>query len=289
MSSIARPSTSQNASEKTLGVPAVPNWVEHLARFGFAAKALIYGIVGVLAVQVAIGEGGSLEGSKGAIHAIGQQPFGRIMLGLLAFALLGYVAWRFVQAYFDTENKGNDFSGIAQRTGYCVSGLIHAGLAVWTGAIAAGLASSSGGGDTSKQSMTAKLMSMPLGVWMVGILGGVILGVAAFQAYAAYNAKFMEHYNLSELSANSRKYVKWIGQFGIAARGVTFAIMGGFLIVAAVQSDPSEVKGLGGALRTVSEQPYGPWLLGVVALGMVAYGSYCAVNARYRELRIESA
>ena len=96
----------------------------------------------------------------------------------------------------------------------------------------------------------------------------------------------MERYNLRELNADARTDLKRIGQFGLAARAVTFTIIGGFLIVAADQADPSEVKGLAGALRTLLEQPYGPWLLGVVALGMVAYAVFCAANARCRYFNI---
>lgn len=289
MSSIPRFSTSQSNSSFSSPIATVPNWVEHMARFGFTAKAVIYGIVGALAVQVAFGEGGSLEGSRGAIGTIAEQPFGRILLGILAFCLLGYVVWRFVQTYYDTEAKGTDAKGIIQRIGYGVSGVIYLGLALWTAAVALGMTSAQSGGDSSKQSMTATLMSMPWGIWLVGIVGGIVLGLAAFQAYVAYHAKFMERYNLSELNANARKYVKWVGQFGIAARAVTFAMMGTFLIVAAAQADPTEVKGLGGSLRTLSQQPYGPWLLVVVALGVVAYAAYCAANARYREFRISNS
>ncbi|REK18238.1 MAG: DUF1206 domain-containing protein [Planctomycetota bacterium] len=267
----------------------IPQWVEYFARFGYAAKAVIYGLIGVLAIQVAIGNGGSLEGSQGALSTIRDEPFGRAVLGVLAIALLGYVAWRWMQALYDTEGQGNDAKGMVKRIGYAVSGVIYAALAFWAGSVAAGMGSSSGGGDSSKQSLTAKLMSMPFGVWLVGLVGLIIIGVAIMHARRAYTAKFMQRYNLSELSAKARHYLMRVGQFGLAARAVTFAIIGGFVIIAAIRTDPSQVKGLGGALETLRQQAYGPWLLGIVAAGMIAYAVYCAANSRYRYFNIESA
>lgn len=270
----------------SLHAGTVPSWVEHFARVGYAAKAVIYAVIGLLALGVAFGNGGSTEGSKGALKTISEQPFGRAMLGLHAVALFGYVTWRFLQAIFDTEDHGTDAKGIVKRAAYGVSGLIYTSIAFWAGAVAFGLASTGGTGDGSKQSLTAQLMSMPFGIWLVGLVGLIIVGVAFAFAWRAYTAKFMERYNLTELPGNTRRYLKWVGQFGLAARAVTFLMIGGFVILAAIQTDPGEVRGLGGALASLASQPYGPWLLGIVACGMVAYAIYCAMNAKYRYFHV---
>jgi hypothetical protein len=261
---------------------ATGGWVEILARFGYATKGVVYVIVGILAVMTAIGAGGSTTGSSGAIETIAQQPFGRILVGLTALGLIGYVIWRFVQAIMDPEDKGSDAKAMIARIGYAISGIVYAGLAF----LAARMALSGGGsgGDSSQQALTAKLMSQPFGLWLVGSVGAIVIGVGVYHFYLAYKAKFMEEYKSGEMSATERRWAKRIGQFGLSARGVTFAIIGSFFIIAALREDPSEAKGLSGALDTLARQPYGPWLLGIVALGLVAYGVFCFSQARYRRI-----
>ena len=273
-------STSGAAQQAT---QAASDKVATLARFGYATKGVVYVIVGALAVMAAIGAGGSTEGSSGALETIAQQPFGRILVGLTALGLIGYVIWRFVQAFMDPEGKGSDAKGIVARIGYAISGVVYAGLS-FSAARMALSGGGSGGGGGSQQALTANLMSQPFGLWLVGIVGAIVIGVGIFHFYQAYKAKFMEDYKSGEMSATERRWAKRIGQFGLSARGVTFSIIGGFFIVAALQADPSQAKGLSGALDTLARQPYGPWLLGIVALGLVAYGVYCFSQASYRRI-----
>jgi hypothetical protein len=256
-------------------------WVETGARFGYATKGVIYIIIGVLATQAAIGAGGATEGSKGAIETIAGQPFGRILLGVTALGLIGYVIWRLVQATLDPEHEGTDVKGIAIRLGYAVSGVAYAMLAFLAARIA--LSVGGGGGENSQQALTATVLAQPFGQWLVGAIGVIVIGVGLVHFYLAYKAEFMRQYT-GEMSPTQRRWARRIGQGGLSARGVTFGIIGGFLIQAAVQADASEAKGLGGALQMLAEQPYGPWLLAVVALGLVAYGVYCFSQARYRRV-----
>jgi hypothetical protein len=273
-------SSAQSAGRQAKQVSG--DWVETCARFGYGTIGVIYLIVGVLATQAAIGAGGSTEGSKGAIETIAMQPFGRILLGVTALGLIGYVIWRFVQAMLDPENEGTDAKGIVTRIGYAVSGVAYAVLAFLAARIALGMGGG-GGGDRSKQELTAALLAQPFGQWLVGSIGVIVIGVGLAHFFMAYKATFMQRYS-GEMSPRQRRWAKRIGRFGLSARGVTFAIIGGFLIQAALQADPSEAKGLGGALQTLAKQPYGPWLLGIVALGLAAYGVYCFSQARYRRV-----
>jgi hypothetical protein len=256
------------------------DWVEALARLGYAAKGVVYAIIGVLAVQAAFGTGGSTEGSRGAIRTIAQQPFGRILLILMAVALLGYVIWRFAQSFLDAENNGTDGEGIIKRIGYAVSGTAYALLGFMAVRIAVG--AGSGGGGNSKQAWTAELLSQPFGQWLVGIVGAIIIGVGLYHFYKVYNESFMDNYKVGEMSQKERRLAHRAGQWGLSARGVTFVIIGIFFIQAARQHDPSEAQGLDAALSALASQPYGPWLLGAVAIGFVAYGIHCFVKARYR-------
>ena len=260
------------------------DWVETFARFGYIAKGVVYGLVGILAVQVAFGTGGETTGAQGVLDTIAAQPFGKILLGLTALGLIGYVVWRFAEAFLDAENNGTDAEGLVKRIGYGVSGGTYGLLAYAAIRMVLGTGSS-GGGSGGNQGWTAELMSQPFGQWLVGIVGAIIVGVGLYHFYKVYTAKFMTGYKAGEMSTTERIWAKRIGRFGLAARGITFGIIGGFVLQAALQAQPGEAEGLGAALDTLARQPYGPWLLGIVALGFVAYGVYCFSRARYRHFR----
>jgi hypothetical protein len=258
-------------------------WIERLARFGYTTKGIVYVIIGILAVMAAFGTGGKTTGSKGAIRTIAAQPFGQFLLILAALGLLGYVIWRFVEAIKDPDNKGTDAKGIVTRIGYAISGSIYATLAFYAANMALGSGGASGG--NSKQDWTARLLAQPFGRWLVGIIGIVIIGVGFYRLYKAYKTKFRRKLNLRELSLSQERAVVNTCRFGIAARGVVFVLIGIFLTRAARQYDASEVKGLDGILLTVAQQPFGKFLLTLVALGLVAYGIYMLVQARYRQIQ----
>jgi len=256
-------------------------WVERLARFGYASKGVVYGIVGLLAAQAAFGTGGRTTDTRGALQTLLTQPFGKLLLALVAIGLIGYVLWRFVQAIKDPENKGTDAKGLAQRIGYAINGLIYASLAVSAVRLIQGSGSSSNSNST--EDWTGRLLSQPFGQWLVGTIGVFIIGLGFYQFYKAFTAKFKRKLNLTELSDTERKWVMAICRFGLLARGVVFCIIGWFLIQAATQFDASAAGGLDEALQTLAQQPYGSWLLGIVALGLVAYGIYLLIQARYSQ------
>ena len=262
-------------------------WVEYLSRFGIAAKGIVYGLVGVLALQAAIGAGGQTSGTKGALRTVVTEPFGQFLLTLIAIGLIGYVIWRFVEVFQDPDNNGTDAKGILKRIGYAISGIIYAGLAFTAIQIVLGQPSSGSGGGSSTQDWTARLMSQPFGQWLVGTVGVLVIAVAFYHFYQMFSAKFRKHLKWHQMSQKERTWSTRLGRLGHGARGVTFLIIGGFIIQAARQADPSEARGLSGALRTLEQQPYGPWLLGLVALGLIAYGVYMEVRAQYRRIAVE--
>ena len=263
----------------------VSPFVRKFARCGYAAKGLVYVIVGGMAAAVAFGRGGRTTGSRGALQTLLEQPFGRVLLVLVAFGLACYAAWQFIRAVEDPEHEGADAKAVAKRVGLFVSGVIHVGLVIAAiGMLGGGRGGADGSGDGSAQDWTARLMSYPLGQWLVAIVGMAIGGYGVHQLVRAYKADLDSQLVLAGLSAATQRWVRRVSRFGMAARGVVFGIIGLFLVLAAWRQNPSEARGLGGALRSLQEQGYGPWLLGLVALGLIAYGIYEFVLARYRRI-----
>lgn len=260
-------------------------WIVPLARFGYAAKGVVYLIIGGLAALAAFTGGGRTTDSRGAFEEILSQSYGKLLLGAVAVGMAAYAVWRFVQAVKDTENKGSDAKGIARRIGYAAIGVIHIGLAY----SAAQLIFGSGGasrGDAASKEWTATLLAQPFGQWLVGAVGLGFIAFAVSQFYKAYTAKFREKLKTNEMSEKTQTFATRFGQAGLSARGLVFGIIGVFLIQAALNSNASQARGLSGALRALEQQSYGQWVLGIVALGLVAYGLYMLVLARYRRIII---
>ena len=264
----------------------VISWVVWLGRFGYAAKSVVYLVIGALAIQVAIGSGGQTTGPSGALASIARQSFGQILLGLVAVGLFGYALWRLIQAWIDPENEGKDVKGIVKRIGYAVSGTIYGFLGVEAVRIVMGSSAGGSGGDQQAKDWTAKLLAQPFGPWLVAAVGLIIIITGLYQGYRAYSAKFKQKLKLNEMSVTEQTWAVRSGRLGLAARCVVYVILGNFLIQAALTSNSEEVGGIGQALRELASQPYGPWLLGVVAFGLIAYGFFCFILARYRHIFI---
>lgn len=259
--------------------------METFARFGYAAKGFVYAAIGILALLAAFSIGGEATDTTGALQAISRQPFGKILLGLIAIGLVGYVIWRLIQAINDPADKGTDAKGIFTRLGYLLSGLAYIGVAINAGLLA--LSSSNGGSSgNSKQDWTAMVMEQPFGRWLVGIGGALVIGIGLWRIYRAYKIKFRKKLNLSELNSKQQNWLVNISRFGIAARGVVFMMIGFFILQAAKNYDPQKVKGLDGALLTLTQQPFGKVLLALMALGLISYAVYLFLQARYRQIKL---
>jgi len=257
-------------------------WMLRFARLGYATKGVIYLIIGVLAAELAIGRGGSATDQYGALHTIYDQPFGKVLLAIVAIGLLGFALRCFIQALFDTEGKGRDAKGIIGRIGYALVGVSYAALAFGAYGLVVGAANDGKSSTTSTQEWTALLLKQPFGVALVVLVGLVVIAVALYLFYKAYSAKFRFRLNLATVPAHVRKWVISFGRFGYAALGVVFSIIGIFLIVAALQDNSDQAEGLDSALKTLAHQPFGLVLLSIVALGLIAYGIFSFVEARYR-------
>jgi hypothetical protein len=255
-----------------------------LARLGYAVRGIVYLIIGGLAIKLATGYGGKATDQHGALQAIGQQPFGKFLLVVVAIGLVGYALWKLVEAFFDPDGVGKSAKGIVGRIGDVIVGLAYASLALGAISIVTGTGNGGKSSNASTQDWTARLLQHPFGVFLVVIIGLIVVATAAYLLYRAYAADFRKRLNLSSLSAQWRKWAIFSGRFGYAALGVVYGIIGIFLVVAAVKNNAGQAKGLSGALQLLIHQPFGPVLLAVVALGLIAYGIYSFVEARYRRL-----
>lgn len=251
--------------------------LETLGRVGYAVKGVLYAVLGVLALNAAFGSGDT-EGQAGAFETLAQQPFGSALLWVLVIGLAAYALWRVALAVTDPEGEGDDLEGAGKRAFYVVSAAAYGGLAYTAYKVVSGAGAS--GGGTEERART--LLGLPGGRWIVGVLALGLAGYGVYQFVRAYRASFMDHFRLEGEAARHRDKVRKAGQWGLSARGVVYVLTGAFMAQAALQSDADEAGGLDQALATLQQQPAGPWLLALVAIGFVLYGVYCGVNAAYR-------
>lgn len=252
--------------------------LERLARLGYASIGLVYFIAGGLAAASGLGLGGSTGGQHTAFRTILRQPFGRVLLAVMAAGLAGYALWRVVSAFTDSEHRGGDPKGLALRAGSVGRGLAYAVITVEVARLLLHRGGGSGG-DAKTQHWTRAIMEKPFGHWLVALAGLVIIGYGAYQLYAAWDAKLSKRISLGEMDAAVRRKVVTISRFGIGARGVVFFVIGGSLVLAGFKHNASEARGTSGALRALPLP-----LLVLVGIGLVAYGVYALVNARYRRI-----
>lgn len=253
-------------------------WAARLARLGFIARGALYITVGALALLAAFGLGGELTSNRGALSHLAAQPFGGFLLGLVALGLAGYALWQFACAALGTSDPSDS---PIKRVGHAFTGLVHASLSVAAFHMLAG----TGNADSNQQqAWTARLLAEPFGAVVIGAAGVAVIGLGLYQFYQAVTAKFLEKLAHYEMSPREERATTIAGRVGHAARGVVFGLMGAFLIQAAAEADPSQVRGLDGALLEIARADAGPILLALVATGLIAFGAFCLMMARYRVL-----
>lgn len=252
------------------------------ARIGYAAKGVVYAVLGVLALLAAFGDAaGRLTDSKGAIQAIGKQPFGVFLLWATALGLVCYALWKGVCAALDPEHKGSDGKGVIKRIGYGIISLIHLGLALYAAGLAYGSQSSSRGGS---RGWVSSALSLPLGQVLVAIAGAVIIGVGIAEVVKAVRGKVGEQYASAPLDGRLCRAVRRLARVGVFARGLVFPVIGISLLTAAWRKNAGDAEGFGDALGEFARQPFGMWLLTFVASGLLAYAIHLFFVARYGHL-----
>ena len=255
------------------------NKKEKFARLGFAAKGLVYTIVGVLTAMAAFGLGGQETGSKGVIQFIAQQSYGKVLLVVLGIGLLGYVFWRFYQSFGNPSEIDDDAKGYAKRAAYGISGLIYGAFAYSAFSTAFG-SSSGGGGNSSFQSFltssTGKIIIIAIGVGMAI--------KAIYDVYQVYSDKYREEIEETKLDEKEQKLLLNSGRFGHIARSIVFALMA-FLTISSALSNQSEINTKTDVFGWI-EATFGSVALGIIAIGLAGYGVYMFIKARYSSISI---
>ena len=254
-------------------------WFEKFARFGLVSKGVVYCLMGILSVLAAFGLSQKNGDKAEAFKTIYSQPFGRIILVIIAFGLLGYVMFRFFQAFKDIDNKGKDIRGVLDRVGYTLSAFLYLGI----GAYAIKLAVSGAGGSDgdSRKFVVSKILEYPGGEYIVGIASLIVIGMGLYQIFRGVTGKFMKRVNLYR--SNMKDAFRYAGTMGYISRGIVLSIVGYFLFHAAWVSNPDEAQGTSAAFDFLQNQ-FGSVMMAIVALGLTGYGIFCFVKARYQKI-----
>jgi hypothetical protein len=255
---------------------------EILSRAGFVARGLVYGIIGVLALDLALGQGGKITNQQGALHSIEQHSFGHILLAAVAVGLGGYSLWRLFRAALGHGPEGAD--GGLDRLGALGSGIVYGLLCAFAVQILTRSSGGGSGGSGNAKKTANDVFGWPGGRWLVGIAGLVMLGVAIYQLIRGARQKFLDDSKTGEMSPAVKKWFTTVGTVGHLARAVVFSLVGIFLIKASVDYKANEAVGLDGALAKLYNGAYGSWLLGAVAAGLVAFAAFSITEARFRRI-----
>jgi hypothetical protein len=251
--------------------------MEGLARWGLSSRAFLYVVLGVLTGAIALGRSTKEDDQQGALSLVSAQTGGKLLLVLIAIGFFGYAVWRLSEAAFGVAGD----HGKGPRVQSFVRGVVYTGLAVTTLTV---LHSAGGTSQTSKQqSASAQLLQHTGGRLLLGIIGAVVVVVGLVMIADGVRKKFLKFLRTGDMNAQQRTLVEWTGTIGTCARGIIFALAGGLVVDAAIQRQAQKASGLDGALRTLSQQPYGEVLLLAAAAGLVVFGLYGFAEARWHK------
>ncbi|MFD9307106.1 DUF1206 domain-containing protein [Streptomyces sp. NPDC060048] len=253
---------------------------EVAARCGLLARGVLYVLIGLLAVRVAVGDGGGKEADRqGALQELAGKPFGGVLIGAVGVGLVCMALWRLSEAVFGAA--GPDGDKVVKRLASAARFVFYAVVAFSVFTFSAGGGRS---GDQQSRDVTAKALDLPAGQWLVGAVGLGICGAGVAMAVQAARRSFRKRLAMGGASAGSRKAVDFLGVTGGLARGTVFAAAGGFIVFAALRYDPAQAKGLDDTLRSLAQTTAGPWLLLAVAVGLALFGVFSWAMARWAEV-----
>ena len=259
-------------------------WYATAARWGLTSKGIVYCLSGFIALLAGLHFGRQSAddaGKQDVFNIVKDQPFGKWVVLAIAIGLLCYTAWRFMQAFGDTEHKGDDKKGLSKRASYVFSGLAYAGVTIYAFKVFMGASSESNG----KQKWVATLLDKPYGAWIVIAIGLIFIGTGCYQLYRAVAGKYKK-YVRSALHKDTAPWIIAAGIAGYSARGIIWLIVGWLFIKAGLHSNSKEAGGSDAAFQWVQDSSYGSILLIVVAAGLICYGVFTLLRARYQAIHL---
>jgi hypothetical protein len=278
MSVAHRARRAENVTRKAASNSAL----EFLERVGYVVRGTLYSTMGTLALGVALGIGGAATDQSGSLVILTRGPFGKFLLLAVAIGISAYAVWGFVRAIFDPLHRGDDAPGVAQRLGFAWSGFAYTGLALFALQLFAGTGGA--GGQDSTHATIAAVLNHPAGQLATVLIGLVALAAGIGQFVEAYRAEFKKDMKRGEMSKGEKEIVDTLGRLGMIARGVTFSLVGWFVLEAGLHHDSSRAHGFGAAFLFLLNQPFGRQLLALVALGFIALGLHSFACARWVRL-----
>ena len=279
----ARVEDVKERAEDALELAAGSTWLERLARGGLVARGLLYVVVAVLATQVAAGHYEARPDKQGALQAVVHQPFGRLMVLMLAAGFAGYAVWRFVEAAVGPVDQPDSTKTRFKRVGYFLRAGLYTflfgsavKLFIWSNSVASS--------EKAEADWTGRVLEWPGGTWLIQVVGLGAIGAGLYIGWRGVAGKFRKRLKSLEMGEALCRWVRVVGTVGMVSRMLIAIMIGVFLIAAARQHNPEQAVGIDGALKRLAARAYGPTLLMVVALGLAAYGIYSFAEARYRRV-----
>lgn len=254
-----------------------------MVRAGFVARSVTYGVIGALALAMAVGDGtgGTAPDQQGALALIAQAPAGRIGLVVICAGLLGYALWKFAQGFLGHGPEGGGNPELKDRVANLAGGVVY--VIFFVVAVRTLMSGSSGGSGQTRQA-AAGVLGWPGGQVIVGIAGLAMIAISLYQLSDALRGAFADDSKTGQMDPAERRVFMGLGRVGLSARSLVFALVGYFLVETAVDFKPSRAVGVNGALARLQHQTFGPWLLGLVAAGLLTFAAYSLLEARYRRL-----
>ncbi len=254
-----------------------------LVRAGFVARGITYGVIGAMALAIALGAGGirADPNQQGALALIARTPVGRPALVVIAAGLLAYALWKIAQGAFGRGPEGGGSPALLDRTGNIGGGIVYL---IFCSVAVRVLTGSAGNSSAAPKQTTAGILGWPGGQLIVGIGGAALMAISLYQLYDALRGGFLTESKTEQMDGRERRLFLGLGRIGLSVRAVVFLVIGYFLLRTAIDYSPSKAIGVDGALARLYHQPLGPWLVGVVAVGLLIFAAFTFFESRYRRL-----
>jgi hypothetical protein len=272
-------------AQRTARRAADSDWVSRGARLGLIARGVVYVLIGLIALQVARGDGqGEQANKEGALREVAERSWGGVLLVALAVGLASYALWRATEALWGHRDEEDPRKRTAKRLGSAARAVFYGVFCATTVRFILDGPRAASGGEQEEKTFVARTLELPAGQWIVAGAGAAIIAGAVYIGYRGLSGKFEKRLDTSDMGPVMGRTVDVLGTVGLVARSLVFALAGYLLIKAAIDFDPDQARGLDGTLKTMARQPFGRLLLTATAVGLMAYGLYSWVEARYRRI-----